>query len=65
VICDMDIVSPETRSRMMSMVGQRGTRAELAVRRMVANLGVRYRLNANELPEGRVKPASWKLKASG
>lgn len=45
-----DIVSPQTRSRMMRAVGQRGTRAELAVRDLLRSIGVsHYRLNNKSL----------------
>lgn len=38
------------RSKIMSAVRQRGTAPELAVRRILTDLGLRYRLNAPGLP---------------
>lgn len=45
-----DIVSPETRSRMMSGIRGRDTRPELVLRRGLHALGFRFRLHARELP---------------
>ena len=45
-----DSVSPETRSRVMSLVRGRDTRPELYVRRTVWAAGFRYRLHAKKLP---------------
>lgn len=45
-----DIVSPETRSRMMSGIRGRNTKPELAVRRYLHARGFRYRLHVRELP---------------
>ncbi len=45
-----DIVTPETRSRMMSGIRGRDTKPELAVRRYLHQLGFRYRLHVRELP---------------
>ncbi len=45
-----DIVSPETRSRMMKAVGQKDTKPELMVRRLLLQLGVRYRVRNRDLP---------------
>jgi len=45
-----DIVSPETRSRMMAGIRGRDTKPELAVRRYLDAQGFRYRLHARELP---------------
>ena len=46
----MDIVSKQTRSRLMSAVRQRDTKPEMVVRRMVHGMGYRYRLHVAELP---------------
>jgi len=46
----MDIVSPATRSRMMKAVKQANTSAELEVRKLVAALGIRYRMRNRDLP---------------
>lgn len=40
----------EKRSKIMSAVRQRGTTPELAVRRILSGLGMRYRLNVPDLP---------------
>ena len=45
-----DIVSHEKRSCMMRAVRQRGTSAELAVRSILSESGVYYRLNRRTLP---------------
>lgn len=45
-----DIVSKETRSRMMSSVRAENTRLELEVRRRLFALGFRYRLHGRDLP---------------
>jgi DNA mismatch endonuclease (patch repair protein) len=45
-----DIVSPETRSRMMSGIRGRNTRPEMIVRRFLHAQGFRYRLHASDLP---------------
>lgn len=45
-----DIVTPETRSRMMSGIRGRDTRPELAVRRYLHSRGLRYRLHVPDLP---------------
>jgi DNA mismatch endonuclease (patch repair protein) len=46
----MDIVSPETRSRMMSGIRGKNTRPELVVRKAAHALGYRFRLHRNDLP---------------
>ena len=46
----MDIVSPETRSRMMSGIRSKNTRPELIVRSVVHRLGLRFRLHGKGLP---------------
>jgi DNA mismatch endonuclease (patch repair protein) len=45
-----DIVTPETRSRMMSGIRGRDTKPELAVRRYLHARGLRYRLHVRDLP---------------
>ena len=47
---DADIVSREVRSRMMRAVGQRDTGPEIAVRRILRNLGIGYRVRNRDLP---------------
>ena len=53
-VCDhlsvTDIVDAERRSWMMSRIGPRHTRPELAVRRLVHALGFRFRLHRRDLP---------------
>lgn len=46
----MDIVPPETRSRIMAAVPQKHSQPELIVRRLVHGLGYRYRLHRKDLP---------------
>lgn len=45
-----DIVSPETRSRMMSGIRGKDTKPELVVRRLLHRLGYRFRLHRKDLP---------------
>lgn len=45
----VDIVDSQTRSRMMSSIRGKDTRPELALRRALHKLGLRYRLHAKEL----------------
>ncbi|SRR5229473_6918695 len=45
-----DILSRIERSTRMRRVRQKGTAPELAVRRMILDLGLRYRLNVRHLP---------------
>ncbi len=45
-----DIVAPEVRSRMMSRIRSRNTRPEMAVRRILRDLGIGYRLHVKDLP---------------
>ena len=45
-----DIVSPETRSRMMATIRGRDTKPEMLVRCYLHGLGFRYRLSPKELP---------------
>lgn len=45
-----DIVDSKTRSRMMAAVSQKDTKAELAVRKILYALGVRYRTRNRDLP---------------
>jgi DNA mismatch endonuclease (patch repair protein) len=46
----MDIVSKETRSRMMGSIKGKDTTPELAVRRAAHALGFRFRLHRRDLP---------------
>ena len=46
----MDIVSPDTRSKMMSSIRGKDTAPERIVRRTAHQLGLRYRLNRSDLP---------------
>jgi DNA mismatch endonuclease, patch repair protein len=46
----MDIVDQPTRSAMMASVRQANTIPELAVRRMLHSMGLRFRLNRRDLP---------------
>lgn len=46
----MDVVSAETRSRMMAGIKGRNTRPELRLRKMLSRLGFRYRLHRGDLP---------------
>ena len=45
-----DIVSPETRSRMMSGIKGKNTKPELLIRRGLHRLGFRFRLHRKDLP---------------
>ncbi len=45
-----DIVDQATRSRMMSRIRNRDTAPEMAVRRELYSLGIRYRLHNGKLP---------------
>lgn len=46
----MDVVTRETRSRMMSGIRSADTKPEMAVRRYLHRRGFRYRLHARDLP---------------
>ena len=46
----MASISSEVRSRMMRSIRKTDTRPELVVRRLVRELGVRYRLHGKDLP---------------
>lgn len=46
----VDVVDARTRSRMMSGIRGRNTRPELALRRALHRMGVRYRLHVRSLP---------------
>jgi DNA mismatch endonuclease (patch repair protein) len=46
----MDPLTPEQRRYTMSRVHGKDTKAELLVRRLLYNLGYRYRLQARDLP---------------
>lgn len=43
-------MSPEERSRIMSLVRAKDTKPEMLVRRLVHRLGYRYRLHVRDLP---------------
>jgi len=45
-----DRLTPEERSRLMSLVRGRDTTPELAVRKLATSLGYRYRLQGKKLP---------------
>ena len=45
-----DIVTPQTRSRMMRAVRQKHTKPELEVRRLLRSLGLSYRISNSSLP---------------
>ena len=45
-----DIMSAETRSRLMSRIGPRNTKPELALRSLLHRAGFRFRLHAKDLP---------------
>lgn len=46
----MDVLSRRDRSLLMSSVGTKNTKPELAVRRLLTELGFHYRLHASSLP---------------
>ncbi len=46
----MDSVTPNRRSEIMGRVRSRDTRPEMFVRRLVHQMGYRYRLHARDLP---------------
>ena len=46
----MDTVDSKTRSRMMSVIGQKNTRPEMLVRSALHRVGLRYRVNVKGLP---------------
>ena len=46
----MDKVDKETRSKIMSKVGQKATGPEMKLRRALHKLGFRYRVNVRKLP---------------
>ena len=46
----MDRVSEPVRSANMRRIGSKGTKPELAVRRLVHGMGFRYRLHRHDLP---------------
>ena len=43
-------IPPEVRSRMMAQVRSKGTKPEMAVRRLLHGMGYRYRLHKSNLP---------------
>ena len=46
----MDIVSPEKRSRMMACIKGKNTKPEMVVRKLVHEMGFRFRLHRKDLP---------------
>ncbi|MQW55260.1 very short patch repair endonuclease [Sinorhizobium meliloti] len=46
----MDIVSPARRSQIMARIAGKGTKPEVAVRRIAHGLGYRFRLHRRDLP---------------
>lgn len=46
----MDTLTVEERSQRMSRIRNKGTKPELALRKLVFSLGFRYRLNQSKLP---------------
>ncbi|MDQ0563205.1 DNA mismatch endonuclease (patch repair protein) [Rhizobium mesoamericanum] len=46
----MDIVSPARRSQIMARIAGKGTKPEVAVRRVAHGLGYRFRLHRRDLP---------------
>ncbi len=46
----MDFLSPEERSKRMSLVRSKDTKPEMVVRKMLHALGFRYRLHVRNLP---------------
>ncbi|MCC7237694.1 MAG: DNA mismatch endonuclease Vsr [Bryobacterales bacterium] len=46
----MDVFSPRKRSAVMRMVKSRDTAPELSVRKLIRDLGFRYRLHRKDLP---------------
>lgn len=46
----VDRLTPEARSRLMAAVGGKDTAPELAVRRMLHAMGLRFRLHRRDLP---------------
>jgi len=49
-IADMDIVTPQRRSAIMSRIRGKDTKPEMRVRRFIHGLGLRYRLHRKDLP---------------
>jgi DNA mismatch endonuclease (patch repair protein) len=46
----VDNMTPEQRSRTMSLIRSTNTKAEMTIRRLLHNRGLRYRLHAANLP---------------
>ena len=46
----MDVHTPEQRSRNMAAIRSRNTKPEMIVRRMLCEIGLRYRLHRTNLP---------------
>ncbi len=63
-----DIVSKETRSRMMRAVRQQGTDPERAVRKLLRGIGVHYRVNSGSLagsPDFSNRSKRWAIFVNG
>jgi DNA mismatch endonuclease (patch repair protein) len=46
----MDVHTPEQRSRNMAAIRYKNTKPELVVRRLLCEMGLRYRLHRSDLP---------------
>lgn len=46
----MDVLTPEQRQRCMSAIGGKNTKPEMIVRKLLYNLGYRYRIHYSNLP---------------
>jgi DNA mismatch endonuclease, patch repair protein len=46
----MDVHTPEQRSRNMAAIRSKNTKPEMIVRRMLCEMGLRYRLHRTDLP---------------
>lgn len=57
----MDILSPDERSALMSKIGNKDTKPELVVRRLLHRMGYRFRLHQKRLPgKPDIVLAKWK-----
>jgi DNA mismatch endonuclease (patch repair protein) len=45
-----DVFSPEKRSQVMAAIGQKNTKPEMVVRRLLHRLGYRFRIHRKDLP---------------
>lgn len=46
----VDVLTPEQRKRNMSAIGGKNTKPEITVRRLIHQLGYRFRLHRSDLP---------------